>query len=42
VLSALRHAVQAFGPKRKQVELAIPATPEALLRAVDHQRKFES
>lgn len=32
VVAALRHAVGAFGPH--QVELAMPCTPEALLRAV--------
>ena len=37
VAHALRHAVQAFGPEHRQVELSLPATPEALLRAVQAQ-----
>jgi xanthine dehydrogenase molybdopterin binding subunit/xanthine dehydrogenase small subunit len=39
VAHALRHAVQAFGPEHRQVELSLPATPEALLRAVQAQTR---
>ncbi len=39
VLAALRHAVGAFGPKGREVPLDVPATPEALLRAVEAVRK---
>jgi xanthine dehydrogenase large subunit len=35
---ALRHAVAAFGPPRTEVQLASPATPEAILRAVEAAR----
>lgn len=38
ILGALRHAIAAFGNGHKDVELAIPATPEAILRAVDQQQ----
>jgi len=40
VREALRDAVAAFGPAapHRQVELAVPATPEAVLRAVDRER----
>jgi xanthine dehydrogenase large subunit len=38
VVAALRHAVAAFGPKGREVELAIPCTPEAVLFAVEKQR----
>jgi xanthine dehydrogenase large subunit len=31
---ALRHAIQSFGPERTEVRLALPATPEAILRAI--------
>ena len=37
-VTALRHAVAAFGPARTPVELASPATPEAILRAVEMAR----
>jgi xanthine dehydrogenase large subunit len=37
-VTALRHAVAAFGPARTQVQLASPATPEAILRAVEAAR----
>jgi xanthine dehydrogenase large subunit len=37
-VTALRHAVAAFGPPRTPVELASPATPEAILRAVEQAR----
>ncbi|QRN95049.1 xanthine dehydrogenase molybdopterin binding subunit [Archangium violaceum] len=37
-VTALRHAVSAFGPPRTPVELASPATPEAILRAVELAR----
>lgn len=36
VVHALRHAIHGFGGR--VVELAIPATPEAILRAVEHQK----
>ncbi len=36
VVTALRHAIAGFGAG--PVELALPATPEAILRAVQHQR----
>lgn len=36
VLSALKDAIKAYG--ENEVELAIPATPEAILRAVEAQR----
>ena len=34
-VAALRHAVAAFGPPGHEVQLALPATPEALLWAVE-------
>jgi xanthine dehydrogenase large subunit len=37
-LAALRSAVAAFGPKGREVELSIPATPEAVLFAIERQR----
>ncbi len=37
-VTALRQAVAAFGPPRTPVELASPATPEAILRAVEQAR----
>ncbi|MEW5740220.1 MAG: xanthine dehydrogenase molybdopterin binding subunit [Myxococcota bacterium] len=37
-VAALRHAVAAFGPKGREVQLAIPCTPEAVLFAVERQR----
>jgi len=36
VVTALRHAVMSFGPG--EVELGLPATPEAILRSVEAQR----
>jgi xanthine dehydrogenase large subunit len=36
VITALRHAIGGFGAG--EVELALPATPEAILRAVERQR----
>ncbi len=39
VVAALRHAVSAFGPKGHEVRLALPATPEAILWAVEDARK---
>lgn len=39
VISALRDAISAFGPGGLPVELALPATPEAVLRAIGHQRE---
>jgi xanthine dehydrogenase large subunit len=38
-LAALRDAVAAFGPKGREVTLAVPATPEALLFAIEAQRR---
>lgn len=37
-VAALRYAVAAFGPKGREVQLSIPATPEAVLFAVERQR----
>ena len=37
-VTALRHAIAAFGPARREVTLALPATPEALLHAVEDAR----
>lgn len=37
-VDALRQAVAAFGPGGREVELAIPCTPEAVLFAVERQR----
>jgi len=37
-VAALRHAVGAFGPRGREVQLAIPCTPEAVLFAVEKQR----
>jgi xanthine dehydrogenase large subunit len=37
-VTALRQAIAAFGPPRTPVELASPATPEAILRAVEVAR----
>ncbi len=37
-VTALRHAIAAFGPERTEVQLASPATPEAILRAVEAAR----
>lgn len=34
VVSALRQAVQAFLPEGAEVELKVPCTPEAVLRAL--------
>jgi xanthine dehydrogenase large subunit len=36
VVTALRHAIGSFSANGGEVELAIPATPEAILRAVVH------
>jgi len=38
VVTALRHAVASFGPPGMEVDLALPATAEALLRAVEEIR----
>ncbi|MFO0598471.1 MAG: xanthine dehydrogenase molybdopterin binding subunit [Myxococcaceae bacterium] len=38
-VAALRDAVAAFGPKGREVVLPMPCTPEALLFAVDAQKK---
>ncbi|MDC0714138.1 xanthine dehydrogenase molybdopterin binding subunit [Stigmatella sp. ncwal1] len=37
-VTALRHAIAAFAPPRAEVHLASPATPEAILRAVEAAR----
>jgi xanthine dehydrogenase large subunit len=37
-VGALRYAISAFGARGKEVELKLPATPEAILRAVEEQR----
>ncbi|MDY7229053.1 xanthine dehydrogenase molybdopterin binding subunit [Hyalangium rubrum] len=37
-VTALRHAIAGFGPPRTEVQLASPATPEAILRAVEAAR----
>ncbi|MDP6946118.1 MAG: molybdopterin-dependent oxidoreductase, partial [Myxococcota bacterium] len=38
-VTALRHAIGAFGPSGREVALAPPCTPEAILRAVEAQRE---
>jgi xanthine dehydrogenase large subunit len=35
VVAALRHAIAAFGEPGQPVNLAIPCTPEAILRAIE-------
>ncbi len=35
VVAALRHAIAAFGEPGQSINLAIPCTPEAILRAVE-------
>lgn len=42
VVTALRHAIGAFGEGGREVELSLPATPEAILRAVEEQRASAS
>ncbi|MEW6432892.1 MAG: xanthine dehydrogenase molybdopterin binding subunit [Myxococcota bacterium] len=37
-VAALEHAIAAFGPKGREVKLSIPATPEAVLFAIERQR----
>ena len=39
VIAALRNAIATFGPGGIPVELALPATPESVLRAIEHQRE---
>jgi len=39
VIAALRDAIATFGPGGIPVELALPATPESVLRAIEHQRE---
>lgn len=39
VVSALRSAIAAFGPPGRPTDLALPATPEAVLRAIVAQRQ---
>ncbi|MBI4818614.1 MAG: xanthine dehydrogenase molybdopterin binding subunit [Deltaproteobacteria bacterium] len=38
VVTALEHAISAFGPAASHVDLRLPATPEAVLRAVESLR----
>lgn len=38
-VTALRHAVGAFGARGREVELSYPCTPEAVLRAVEAARR---
>jgi xanthine dehydrogenase large subunit len=38
IVSALRHAIASFGSPREEVRLAIPATPESILRAIEDVR----
>ncbi|MEW5853253.1 MAG: xanthine dehydrogenase molybdopterin binding subunit [Myxococcota bacterium] len=38
VIGALRHAVGAFADAGTEVELRLPATPESILRAVEHAK----
>ena len=38
VVAALRHAVSAWGPARTEVQLSIPCTPEAILKAIEDIR----
>lgn len=38
VVAALRHAISAYAPSGREVELAMPCTPEAILRAIDTAR----
>jgi xanthine dehydrogenase large subunit len=37
-ITALRHAIASFGEKGNAVDLSLPATPEATLRAIEFQR----
>jgi xanthine dehydrogenase large subunit len=37
-VAAIRHAVSAFGPAKKEVKLSMPCTPEAVLWAVEAQK----
>jgi xanthine dehydrogenase large subunit len=37
-VAALRHALLAFAPDDRDLELSIPCTPEAVLRAVERMR----
>ncbi len=39
VISALRDAIRAFGTGQCAVELKMPATPESVLTAIEHQRE---
>jgi xanthine dehydrogenase molybdopterin-binding subunit B len=38
VLTALRQAISGYGAPGAEVELAIPCTPEAVLRAIEGLR----
>jgi xanthine dehydrogenase large subunit len=42
VVTALRHAIAGFGSPRTEIQLASPATPEAILRAVEAARGAKS
>jgi xanthine dehydrogenase large subunit len=39
LVTALRHAIGAFGPAEHDLELTMPCTPEAILRSVEGARK---
>jgi xanthine dehydrogenase large subunit len=41
-VAALRHAIGAFGPSGFEVQLSIPCTPEAVLWAIEAQKKNQS
>jgi xanthine dehydrogenase large subunit len=38
VIGALRHAIASFGAAALEPRLAIPCTPEAILRAIEDMR----
>ncbi len=42
MLTALEHAIGAFGPDGVRVSLSVPATPEAILRSVENSRSLVS
>ena len=42
VVSALRQAIASWGPPAQEVELSLPATPEAILRAIVTSRENKS
>ncbi|MBX5483290.1 MAG: xanthine dehydrogenase molybdopterin binding subunit [Myxococcaceae bacterium] len=41
-VTALRHAIAAFGPPKHEVQLRIPCTPEAVLFAIEHAKRAAS